>query len=111
MDSGRYLHITTYSRGLLHPVSVDLAVAMIAAAQGDVVIDIEGRPIMTTEVNNNALIKGGRQYFHISFFLLISILCLLPTLQLQAEKVRFSLFTDSTDRSLKILSSSLFSIV
>ncbi len=67
-DTFRYFHITTYSRDLLYPLSVDFAVAMIAAAQGDVVIDIEGRPIVTTEVNNNALIKGGRQYFHISFF-------------------------------------------
>ena len=50
-----------YSRDLSYPVSINFVVAMIAAAQGDIVIDIEGRPIVTTEVNN-ALTKVGRQY-------------------------------------------------
>ena len=36
---------------------------MITAAQGDVVIDIEKSPIVTTEVNNIAHTKVGRQYF------------------------------------------------
>lgn len=78
---------------------------MMAATQADVVIEIEERPIVKAEVNNNALIKGGRQYFHIYLLLLMSVFCLLPTLQLQAEKVRFSVFTDRLlITSLKILS-------
>lgn len=93
------------------PVSSDFAVAVITAAQADVVIDIEESPIVKTEVSNNAL-KVGHNIFYLYIFLLISILCLLPTLQLQAEKVRFSLFTDCLlMTSLKILNSLLFSIV
>lgn len=85
--------------------------AVITAAQADVVIDIEESPIVKAEVSNNAL-KVGHNIFYLYIFLLISILCLLPTLQLQAEKVRFSLFTDCLlMASLKILNSLLFSIV
>lgn len=72
----------------MFPVFIDLAVAMIAAAQGDVVIDIEERPIVKAEVNNNALTKDGRPYFYLYLLLLINILYLLFTLQLQAEMVR-----------------------
>lgn len=69
-----HTHSASYSRELLNSVSIDFAVAMIAAAQRDVVIDIEERPIMKTEVNKNVHTKGGRRYFLIYFFLLISIL-------------------------------------
>lgn len=57
-----------YSRDLSYPVSINFVVAMIAGAQGDVVIDIERRPIVSTEVNNNALTKVGRQYFQSASF-------------------------------------------
>lgn len=80
-----------------------------AATQGDVVIDIEERPIVKTEVNNSKKKKkSGRQNFHIYFFLLIN-LSLFPNLQLQAEKVRLYVFKDFLLLpSLKRLNSSLY---
>lgn len=44
------------------PVSSDFAVAVITAAQADVVIDIEESPIVKAEVSNNAL-KVGHNIF------------------------------------------------
>ena len=85
-----------------------------AAAQGDVVIDIEERPIVKTEVSNDAVTKCRWQYFSRLFFLIaVFFVCFFsPTLQLQAEKVRFSPFMDyPMTASLKILSLALFSIV
>lgn len=51
-----HAHSATHSRDSLYPV--DFAVAMIAASQGEVVIDIE-RTIVKAEVNKNALTKHG----------------------------------------------------
>lgn len=69
-----------------------IAVAMIAAAQGDVVINIEETPITNTEVSNKALTKYGKLYFSLLLINLCSLF--LPIVQLKEEKVRFSLFTD-----------------
>lgn len=46
-----------YSTDLQCVVSIDLAVAMMAAAQADVVIEIEESPIVNAEVSNDALLK------------------------------------------------------
>lgn len=62
-----HTHSATCSRDLLS-VSIDFAVAMIAAAR-DVVIDIEERPIVKAEVNNNVLTKGVFTVFsHVLLF-------------------------------------------
>lgn len=51
-----------------HNLFINFVVAMIAAAQGDVVIDIEKSPIVKTEVNNIALTKVAIQYFPAASF-------------------------------------------
>lgn len=52
---------------------------MIAAAQGDVVIDIEERPIVKSEVIKMQSQKCSRILTSTVFFLLIYILYFLPT--------------------------------
>lgn len=42
---------------------------MIAAAQGDVVIDIEKRPIMKTEVNRSNHISSLTSFIHLRVFI------------------------------------------
>lgn len=50
------------------PCYVADTVAMIAATQGDVAIDIEETPIMETEVSNNVHTKGGTIFLSLIFY-------------------------------------------
>lgn len=70
----------------IHDLFSLFAVAMITAAQGDVVIDMNERAVMKTEVRFSNKISSST----FDFIFTDMCFCLSPTFQFQAPKVRFS---------------------